>query len=231
MSYQMHSFADPDTLVNELGNTIAETLRHTLKQKCNASLVVSGGRTPVALFHYLRLQTLDWERVTITLADERCVPIESSESNARMVLNELVKYEAATARFVHIYHHHLSPEQNVIKVNQTLCEFNDPYDIVLLGMGDDGHTASIFPEASNLNELLDENSLFDCLHTDPTSVTQGRISQTRKSLLSTKYLYLHFTGQEKLNVFLKAVASSECGYPISHFIHQHKVPLDVYYSS
>jgi 6-phosphogluconolactonase len=228
MSYRMHTYANAEILTRELGNTIIALLHKALASREIAKLVVSGGRTPAKLFNYLSMQILAWERVVITLADERCVAPDNEDSNARLVHKELIRDKADTAHFIPLFHENLSIDQSLNKVNNDLQALGKPYDVVVLGMGEDGHTASIFPEATNLSELLDEQSPSDCLHTDPVTVSPQRISQTRQSLLNTEQLILHLSGQKKQAVFLGAIESE--AYPIQHFVHQERVPLDVYYN-
>jgi 6-phosphogluconolactonase len=230
MSYRMHAYADAETLTRELGNTIIASLRTALAKREVAKLVVSGGRTPAKLFNYLSMQTLAWERVVITLADERCVAPDSEDSNARLVHKELIRDKAETARFIPLYHDELSIDESLNKVNNDLQALGKPYDVVVLGMGEDGHTASIFPRGSNLSDLLDEQNPSDCLHTDPVTASPLRISQTRQSLLNTEQLILHLSGEKKQDVFLAAVESESATYPIQYFVHQDRLPLDVYYN-
>lgn len=138
-------YATSARLVNDLADLIAANLSTSLRKRNAASLVVSGGSTPAPLFDALSTRELDWSRVTVTLADERWVPADHKDSNEALVRNRLLVGNAASAAFVSLYEPGCSPIEAQSVVAQRLGSMPLPFDVVLLGMGNDGHTASFSP--------------------------------------------------------------------------------------
>jgi 6-phosphogluconolactonase len=156
----LHVFASPDELAEALAKRVARELAGALAMRGKASLAVSGGKTPVRLFQALSAQPLDWRNVGMTLVDERLVPDTDQRSNARLVQENLLRGEAAEARFMPLYSSTESPERAARNAESALAisAFPFPLDVVVLGMGTDGHTASFFPDAGNLESLLDPSA-------------------------------------------------------------------------
>ncbi len=220
---------DAEKLSIQLGMFVCEKLYNAISDKDQASLVVSGGSTPKTLFKFLSEQDISWDKVTITLADERCISADNSANNGKMIREALLQGYAVNANFLSLYDEPVSETQAIENATSKLSTINLPYDVVILGMGDDGHTASIFPQASNIEQALDMNNNDICMLVDPVTATPLRITQTRKQLLNTRYLLLHFFSDTKRLLFDKLLnekASSQ--FPISYFIHQDQTALSVY---
>src|SRR5690606_17518849 len=120
-----------------------------------ASLALSGGNTPKRFLQALSLQSLDWRDVIVTLVDERWVPESNERSNARLLRASLLQGLAAEARFLPLYRDTPEPEQALPEIERDLAALPSPFDAVVLGMGNDGHTASFFPGGDRLAEALD----------------------------------------------------------------------------
>ena len=138
-------YAGLETLSQELAAQIAASLTAAIDARGLASLVVSGGRSPVRLFEILRAQAIDWDRVCIALADERWVDPQDAASNERLVRDVLLKDHAAVARFLGLKNGAPSPDLGAVSAWETFARVPRPFDAVVLGMGDDGHTLSLFP--------------------------------------------------------------------------------------
>lgn len=221
---------DSKLLAEQLGDTLIAILRDAISERGSASLVVSGGSTPKPLFEYLSHSDIEWEKVNITLADERCVDDQHDDSNARFVREFLLKNNASNANFVSLYNPDLAIDQQAKFASQQIATLND-FDIVILGMGGDGHTASLFPEATNLESGLDMQTSATALLTDPVTVGPLRITMTRPRLLNTGFLCVHFTGAGKWKIFEEILTAAKPNhYPLSHFIHQDQTPISVYYA-
>ena len=149
-----HTADGAETLARDLADITAARLRAAVSARGAASLVVSGGRTPAPMFRALRACELPWERVTVTLADERWVPADAADSNERMVRAELLQGAAAAARFVGLVNAAPTPEAGRAATDAALRAIPRPFDVVMLGMGNDGHTASLFPDAPALAAAL-----------------------------------------------------------------------------
>ncbi len=222
---------DAQKLAETLGDRITKRLGEAINTKGYATLVVSGGSTPKPLFQYLSHVPLDWSKVTVTLADERCVPADSGQSNARLVHENLLQNKAAAAKFIFLHTDSVGLEQSVEQASSQMSSL-PKYDCVILGMGNDGHTASIFPEASDRDRALDMGNGDSAMLIDPVTVDPLRITQTARRLLDTEWMVLHITGDEKsllLDQILRAPDPQK--WPISFFLTQTETPFSVFKNS
>lgn len=199
--------ANPQLLAQSLGQAVAATLASSIDKHSSASLVVSGGSTPAPVLNYLSTVDIDWSRVTVTLADERWVPLTHADSNEALVRSTLLTEKAANARFVSLYRNGNADDDALRAVTQDVASMGSPFTVVMLGMGGDGHTASLFPDAPAAElaaaMALDTQELVAFLH--PPSVGQTRISLTRAALLRSTHRFLHITGTGKLDVLHDAL--------------------------
>lgn len=222
---------DAQILAETLGDRIAKRLGDAINAKGYATLVVSGGSTPKPLFQYLSHAPIDWSKVTVTLADERCAPAESDLSNARLVHENLIRNKAANANFISLHTDSVGLEQSVAQASSQMTSL-PKYDCVILGMGNDGHTASIFPEASGRDEALDMGNPNSAMLIDPVTVDPLRITQTARRLLDTEWMVLHITGDEKSQLLDQILSAPEPKkWPISFFLTQTETPFSVYKNS
>ncbi|BFM07423.1 6-phosphogluconolactonase [Halioxenophilus aromaticivorans] len=229
MSHTLKEFASSNELDLALTAHVVAQLQKALDERGCASLVVSGGSTPKSFLSNLSEQPLDWGSVYVTLVDERCVLESHPSSNAKMVRETLMRNLAAEVNFVPLYiqgETQMNCQQRFIN-HKVLA---GTYDVVILGMGGDGHTASIFPQAQERDQALNLKTASNILLTDPVTVTPLRLTQTRKRLLNTRNLILHITGSEKQKVFEQASKEQNAELPISYFIHQEEINLDVFFS-
>ena len=138
-------FTAREELAETLARDVADELIRAIAAKGKATLAVSGGATPKLFFDKLSRAELSWARVTVTLVDERQVPESSERSNARLVRKHLLQNKAAAAKFVPLF-------------DNAEAGKTSPFDVAVLGMGSDGHTASFFPGADRLAEALDSDT-------------------------------------------------------------------------
>lgn len=231
---QFHSAASAQILALDLAAFVADRLRESLSRRGRALLIVSGGGTPLPFFDALAQLELDWSRVTVTLADERWLPPDHADSNERLVRAHLLQGPAAKATFVPIYTGEATPLQAQGSLETSLAALPWPADAVVLGMGSDGHTASLFPHAPELPTALDVSRLERCLAVaTPTlpNVPVPRISLTRRALLDARALIIHVTGQGKWSLLQQAqqVGPIET-LPIRLAWQQSQVPCHVFYA-
>ena len=180
-----HEFKSPVLLAEGLALNVAKQLSEALAARGNAVLVVSGGRSPVAFFQHLAKQELDWSKVVVTLADERWVPVEHADSNAGLLKQYLLKGPAAKAQFLSLYSAAANVEQAAEQADRLLAEL-PPIDVLVLGMGDDGHTASLFPDSPNLVEALQADGTRRCWPMLAPSVPRQRLTMSRALLASAR---------------------------------------------
>ena len=196
-----HHFDSACALDKALSDTVVSKLAQALDSRAHASLVVSGGSTPKGLFALLSEATLDWARVTVVLADERWVEADHDDANRRMVRESLLRGTASEATFISLADAYPDTHAALHDVERALADI-DQFDVVILGMGLDGHTASLFPCSLELQEGL--TTAAAALVTQPTTAPHKRISLSRKRLLATHYGALHIVGNEKKKVLVDA---------------------------
>lgn len=210
-----------------LAQAVAADLAAAIDSRGRATLAVSGGRSPVPFFQALAQTALDWQRVTITLVDERVVPPEHADSNAGLVRQYLLQGPAAAAAFLPLVNTAANPEQELATA-QTLWQTPD---VVVLGMGDDGHTASLFPAADNLAEGLDAANPQALIGIVPPAAPHRRISMTLAELQRSGKLYLAIAGAGKRAVLDTAAQAVDATYPISYLLQPSEKPLHVYWAA
>lgn len=199
-------FTDRGQLARGLARSIASDLDAAVRERGRAGLVVSGGSTPRPLFEELCRCPLAWDRIYVTLADERWVDAGDEASNEALVRRHLLVGEAAAARWVGLKSAAATPEEGCEAAAEHLRRMPRPFDVVVLGMGADGHTASLFPGAPELAAGLDVDSRRPCLAVRPPGALHPRISLTLPTLLDSRRIVLHLTGDDKLDVYRRALA-------------------------
>lgn len=215
-----------DQLAAQLAESVAEALRHDLAEQERALLVVSGGSTPVPFFHALSAVELPWARIDVTLADERWVAETASDSNARLVREHLLQGPAAAATFVPLTSEAETPEQGAAEVAGRLRPLTWPASVVILGMGGDGHTASLFPDSQELSLALATAEPVVAVRTP--SQPQPRITLSADRLHQARRHVLHLTGEEKRSVLARALTGDDSReLPIRAFL---ACPLAIYWA-
>ena len=230
MSRSEYAFSKQSDLIEALSQSILERLQEAIETRGKASLLVSGGSTPKPLFEKLKQAPLDWEKVSISLCDERWVPSSHEDSNEQFVKTYLMQEKASKANFVGMYKDGMDACKAEEACSLDMQELA-PFDIVILGMGADAHTASLFPENEKLKEAFDLQNQNLCISIEPKTAPHMRMSLTLSAILSAEHLYLHFEGKEKLAVYDKAV-SGEDKYmmPIRSVLNQDIKDIEVYYA-
>jgi 6-phosphogluconolactonase len=224
-------YSDVETLSQELAAQIAGSLNVAIGTRGVASLVVSGGRTPVRLFEILRNQNLDWGSVCIALADERWVEPQNAASNERLVRDNLLKDQAASARFLGLKNAAPTPDLGAVSAWETFARVPRPFDAVVLGMGDDGHTASLFPGSPNLPSALNQAAAAGCVGMWSPVAPHPRLSLNLTALLGSRRVVVLITGESKWRTLAAACAPGpEQDMPIRAVLRQSRAPVDVMWS-
>jgi len=206
----LHRDDKADRLAERVAQDVATALGQALDERGAATLVVSGGSTPGPMFARLRRLPLDWSRVTITLADERVVEPQDEQSNERLLRQSLLQDEAAAARFVSLYEAGLDgagSDAALARVRARIEALPRPFDVVLLGMGGDGHTASLFPDAAELEGAMQAEAATAVALLRPPSQPLVRISLVARRLIDTRHLWLHITGESKRVLLKRGLAT------------------------
>jgi 6-phosphogluconolactonase len=221
-------YPNMDTLSREMASAIAAHLARGIIERGNASLVVSGGRTPAQLFEQLRVQEIDWSRVCVALADERWVEPTDAGSNEKLVRDVLLKDRAAGARFSGLKNAAPSPDLGAVAAWETFARVPRPFDVTVLGLGDDGHTASLFPGSPNLRSALNPAASAGCIGMWAPVVPHPRLSLNLSALLDSRRLLLLIGGEAKWRTFAQASGAGEIEeMPIRAVLRQSRVPVEV----
>ncbi|WP_150305788.1 6-phosphogluconolactonase [Pseudomonas saliphila] len=207
-----------------LATRIATALREAIERNGRAVLALSGGRSPEPVLHCLNRMELDWQKVIITLADERWVPENHPDSNGGMVRRCLADV-MQLARWEPMYRGQ-SPEKDAA-VFDTLLQSLLPLDVLVLGMGADGHTASLFPGIEDLEISLSEQAPVFCRAVPATAQRLARVTMTGKALHQAQVRLLQINGPQKQQTLTEAFAASPAERPIAAFLTP---PMDIYYS-
>lgn len=224
-------FPDAEAMSQELAAQIAATLAAAIGARGLASLVVSGGRSPVRMFEILRAQSLDWSRVCVALADERWVNPEDAASNEHLVRNVLLKDHAAAARFLGLKNRAPTPDLGAVSAWETFARVPRPFDAVVLGMGDDGHTASLFPRSPNLPSALNPAAAAGCIGMWSPTAPQARLSLNLTALLDSRRIVLLIIGESKRSTYAAACAPGPVeDMPVRAVLRQSRTPVDVMWS-
>jgi 6-phosphogluconolactonase len=208
-------------------NRMAELVANRLDNNGDASIIVSGGTSPQQCMAALAKVPLDWPRVQIFLSDERWVPPDHEDSNERLVRETLLVGPAAAAQFQPVYAAGVSPEERCDELQDPLPVL--PFSCSLIGVGTDGHFASLFPDAEQLKAGLDVESGRLYLPITTAASPHPRISMTLAAISRSDEIALLFFGEEKLDVYKQAKASTN-GYPLSRLLRQKRAPVRLFWA-
>lgn len=218
--------------VEAMARAVACELERALSEKDRACLAVSGGCSPLPLFEALQQRPLPWDRVSVVLVDERMVPLDHTDSNARLVCDALLRQAASRASFQPPVPPFCT-EIDEIDASAVVTGLNRNYrqpDLVILGMGDDGHTASLFPDAPELPDGLSLAEPPGYLALSPRAAPHRRVSLNLSALLGARRVLLGFSGPWKKQVFDAATLEPTPMLPVSYLLHQKRTPVDVYWT-
>jgi 6-phosphogluconolactonase len=199
MMMEERRFTTLPAAAHALAGELAVTLDEAISARGRALLAVSGGHTPQKVLERLRQLEVDWSRVTLTLTDERWVRPDHPDSNEALVRSCLLRGPAAAAAFVPLFGGEASPEAGQPACEARLKALALPFDAVYLGMGSDGHFASLFP----CDPAIDADDSL-CVAVPATESRLPRISLAAPTILNTRKVYLLFSGAGKLAIYTEA---------------------------
>lgn len=229
MTIDRRSFADKTTLAKELAEAVADRIRIAIAARGTASIAVSGGSTPGKFFAALgKTKDIDWDNVVVTLVDERWVDETSDRSNALLVNEKLLQGPAAVARFFPLFSGGDEPDNAAIaKTNALMADLPKPFAAVILGMGNDGHTASFFPGGDTLDQAFTSEG--PTLAIRAPGAGEPRVTFTLPRLLETDGLYLHIEGDEKAEVLDRALGDGPTEDLPIRAVLRSSAPVTVYW--
>ncbi len=225
-----HRFGDQEHLFDAAADQLADCIEKAVATRGFAQLAFSGGKSPEALFRRLAKMVLPWSRLRLTLVDERFVPPDHPDSNERLIRATLLQGPAAAATLVPLYRAGESLDGAAACADHDLRQWPLPFDAVVLGMGEDGHTASWFPDAPELSALLREGNERRVQVAHPQIAPYPRLTLTRDAVLQSRCIQLLIPGAGKAAVYQRARAAAApiTELPVRAVLHQVAVPVHVY---
>ncbi len=229
-----YRFESRQKLLDALYKDVETTLIEDLSEHDKVSLLLSGGSTPGPLYERLSTVDLEWSRVSVGLVDERWVDADHDASNERLLRKTLLKNFAEAASFQGMKNSSETPFAGEVECQTQCATLPAPYSLCLLGMGPDGHTASLFPYAKGLDQALDSDQLCAAIEATPSAVTGEhveRMTLTPKTILNASKVILLITGEDKWQVYCDARKTSDVmAAPVSLFLQQGAVDIEVYWA-
>jgi 6-phosphogluconolactonase len=220
MTAQMlEMFPGSSAMADAAARAVEAQLSRGLKTHGRASLVATGGRSPGPVYDRLREARIDWARVVVTLSDERQVDVESPNANVRQLRERLFVGEAAKAHYLPLTDY-AEPALRALM----------PFDATLLGMGEDGHVASLIPGSPVMAEAMDpENPALVAESPEGFgSPPLARITLTLGALLQSRAIFLLIAGDAKRQVVADALAGADL--PVRAILAQDRVPVRVFWT-
>lgn len=224
-----HIFDSRDEASVAAAERMVAALSRRLDGQGEASVVVSGGTSPAGVFRELSRTVLPWSDVHVVLSDERWVPADHEDSNEKLVRETLLAGEAQGASLLGVYRQGVAIDERCSEINEELLQAPFPFACALLGMGEDGHFASLFPDADNLREGLDADSRQLCIPVQTAASPHARVSLTLSALSRSDEIVLLIFGDAKRDVYEAAKTSSN-GLPVSHLLRQKRAPVHIYWA-
>jgi 6-phosphogluconolactonase len=211
----IETYPSADALADAAAHGVAAQLAAALQTRGRAVLVATGGRSPAPVYDRLRDASLDWERVTVTLSDERCVAPDAPDSNGRLVREHLLQGVAGRAHLLPLW-----PDPGPASLEALL-----PFDAVMLGMGEDGHVASLIPGDPDLETALATDRLTQIVPLGLGNPPVARITLTLSALCQSRAIFLLIAGEAKRQVLARAQAGEDL--PVGRLISQAKAPIRI----
>jgi 6-phosphogluconolactonase len=221
--HMLESFPSPGALALAAATAAHQALAGAIAERGAATLVATGGRSPAPVYDLLSRALLDWRAVTVTLSDDRFVPASSHDSNERLVRERLLVDKAENARFVGLVHPDETLEGSAELADAAVRPLA-PFDIMLLGMGEDGHVASLIPGSPVMDQGMDPACERFCLAVPSGfgSPRLARITLTLRALLQARHTLILISGETK-----REIVENGAGLPVHAFLEQAKAPVRV----
>jgi len=220
-------------MADQLAIEVAKRLNEAVKERGQACLSVGGGRFPKPFFQRLSKQNIAWEQVCVVLGDERWVDPGDEASNEKLVRENLLSGPASAARFVGLKTGHTNPADGLEEIETRLQSLPPLLDVTIVGMGEDGHTASLFPSATQdeLDQALRPASGQNAALMHPTVSDVPRITLTLPRLKASRWLVIAAPGSSKLETFEMALSAKEIRtMPVRALIHQDETPVEFWWA-
>ncbi len=227
----LNQFSSRTELEMTLTDRVEAQLRLAINKNGHASMAVSGGSTPKDFFKRLSTRKLPWNKVTITLTDERWIQTDNKESNTYLVRKYLLQNEARHANYFGLKNTETLSQTALDNLNIAVKKKLLPLDVLILGMGEDGHTASLFPCSDQIRQGLQQPNDKSLIKVTPESAKHQRISFTFDALSKSHSIFLHIYGSQKKQVYEQALNSdNSIQIPVSAFLKNQNNPVQVFWA-
>ncbi|MDZ4761925.1 MAG: 6-phosphogluconolactonase [Alphaproteobacteria bacterium] len=230
MSHEETFYPDRKRLFAGLCTDLCERLAYTVSRKRKASMALAGGATPAPLYESMSSLLLPWEKISLTVTDERWVSVEDPASNEHLVRDQLLRRRAAGATFISFKTNHAKASGGAIVTERRISAIM-PFDICLLGMGPDGHIASLIPGADGFEAAVNPSGTRRVagIHAPGAPGSPERMTLTLTGILASRRIVLLFMGQEKLNIYNQAKEGSGDS-PVRDLLAQKKIPVHAFWA-
>ncbi|MFY8272737.1 6-phosphogluconolactonase [Pseudoalteromonas sp. SSDWG2] len=227
-------FDSKEQMTQALAASLEQRISAALSQGQRASLMVSGGSSPAPAYKYLSGLDIAWDQVDVAMVDERWVDADHDKSNERFINETLLQDKAAAANFITMKNAAATAQEGVAQCEQAYQQIQRPFDVTILGMGPDGHTASLFPHAQGLEAGLESSQLvcaINAIQSDVTGAITERMTLTLNAIAQSKVVKLLIGGEEKLAVYKEAAAGGDVkDMPLRAVLQHPDIELEVYWA-
>ena len=236
MNIKNFLYSTREELFQKAANQCAAQITRGVEKQGRASIAVPGGSTPAPVFELLSKMSLDWHNVLVAPTDERWVDVSEPTSNQKLLQETLLVNQAKSARLMAMKNSAATAFQGQSESEQSINELDRPFDLVMIGMGNDGHFASLFPGSSPFEQAMDLENTKRCVAIDATGCPVAgenteRMSLTLSAVLDARLVMILITGNEKLEVLRSAEKENNpCTKPIAALLNQNKTPVEVYWA-
>jgi len=225
----IQEFESRDAASAAAAERLAAAIERRLDEHQEASLVVSGGTTPARCLEALAAAELDWSSVHVVLSDERWVPPGDDDSNERMVRDKLLTGKARAATLLPMYAGASTADERAAEIDTAIRALPFPFAAALLGMGADGHFASLFPDAPGLDEALDPESEVLCTAVSTAASPHPRLSLTMAAVSRADEVLVLIFGDDKRRT-LDAAVAGDVDLPVGRLLRQKRAPISIYWA-
>ncbi|WP_105215666.1 6-phosphogluconolactonase [Pseudoalteromonas sp. T1lg22] len=229
-----HFFDSKEQMTQALAASLAERLTSALTERQRASLMVSGGSSPAPAYKYLSGLDIAWDKVDVAMVDERWVDAGHDKSNESFIISTLLQDKAVSANFITMKNSAETAEAGVEQCEQMYAQIQRPFDVTILGMGPDGHTASLFPHAEGLETGLSSQQLvcaINAIESEVTGAITERMTLTLHAIAQSRVVKLLISGEEKLAVYKEAKAGGDVqAMPLRAVLQHPDIELEVYWA-
>ena len=227
-------FDSKESLTAELSASLEARLVSGIKKEGRASLMVSGGSSPAPAYKHLSNLELEWNKIDVAMVDERWVDADHEKSNEAFIKSTLLQNHASSANFITMKNTADTALQGANECEQAYQQLNQPFDVTILGMGPDGHTASLFPNADGLENGLTSTNLVCAINAIQSEVTGSitqRMTLTLHAIAQSKVVKLLISGEEKLAVYKAAKAGGGVNdMPLRAVLNHPTINIEVYWA-